>query len=141
MTDTDTKLTENLTTALIAHTIDDLEDITVFADVALDVDAIDLWYEVKSNPDVTAAFKTIAEAIMMDAATLREIKLQEQANMVAKRFEFEVLPIIRANFEADGMKDYPARREAFCNFVDMLNKDGEITDYEAANIDIDTARL
>ena len=56
MTDTDTKLTENLTTALIAHTIDDLEDITVFADVALDVDAIDLWYEVKSNPDVTAAF-------------------------------------------------------------------------------------
>ena len=141
MTDTDTKLTENLTTALIAHTIDDLEDITVFADVALDVDAIDLWYEVKSNPDVTAAFKTIAEAIMMEAQTLREIKLQEQANMVAKRFEFEVLPIIRANFEADGMKDYPARREAFCNFVDMLNKDGEITDYEAANIDIDTARL
>jgi hypothetical protein len=141
MTDTDTKLTENLTTALIAHTIDDLEDITVFADVALDVDAIDLWYEVKSNPDVTAAFKTIAEAIMMDVHVLREIKLQEQANMVAKRFEFEVLPIIRANFEADGMKDYPARREAFCNFVDMLNKDGEITDYEAANIDIDTARL
>ena len=141
MTDTDTKLTENLTTALIAHTIDDLEDITVFADVALDVDAIDLWYEVKSNADVTAAFKTIAEAIMMEAATLREIKMQEQANMVAKRFEFEVLPIIRANFEADGMKDYPARREAFCNFVDMLNKDGKITDYEASNIDIDTDRL
>jgi len=141
MTDTDTKLTENLTTALITHTIDDLEDITVFADVALDVDAIDLWYEVKSNPDVTAAFKTIAEAIMLEAQTLREIKLQEQADMVAERYENDVLPYVRAQYESDGMKDYPARREAFCNFVDMLNKDGDLTDYEASNIDIDTDRL
>ena len=141
MTDTDTKLTENLTTALIAHTIDDLEDITTFADVALDVDAIDLWYEVKSNPDVAAAFKTIAEAIMLEAQTLREIKLQEQVDMVAERYENDVLPYIREQYESDGMKDYPARREAFCNFVDMLNKDGDLTDYEASNIDIDTDRL
>jgi len=141
MTDTDAKLTENLTEALIAHTIDDLEDITTFADVALDVDAIDLWYEVKTNPDVTAAFKTIAAAIIDEAQTLREIKLQEQANMVAKRFEFEVLPIVREQYESDGEKDYPARREAFCNFVDSLNKGGELTDFEASNIDIDVDRL
>jgi len=141
MTDTDAKLTENLTEALIAHTIDALEDITTFADVALDVDAIDLWFEVKSNPDVTAAFKTIAEAIMLEAQTLREIKLQEQANMVAKRFEFEVLPIVRVNFEADGVKDIPARREAFCNFVDSLHHGGELTDFEASNINIDVDRL
>jgi len=141
MTDTDAKLTENLTEALIAHTVDDLEDITTFADVALDVDAIDLWFEVKSNPDVTAAFKTIAAAIMMEAQTLREIKLQEQANMVAERYENDVLPYVREQYESDGMKDYPARREAFCNFVDMLNKDGELTDFEASNINIDVDRL
>ncbi len=134
MTDTDTKLTENLTTALIAHTIDDLEDITVFADVALDVDAIDLWYEVKSNPDVTAAFKTIAEAIMMEAATLREIKLVEQTTATLASFNECIMPLIREQYESDGEKDYPARREAWCNFIDSQNKDGVITDYEAHNM-------
>jgi len=67
--------------------------------------------------------------------------LQEQANMVAERYENDVLPYVREQYESDGMKDYPARRESFCNFVDMLNKDGVITDFEASNIDIDVDRL
>ena len=141
MTDTDTKLTENLTTALIAHTIDDLEDITVFADVALDVDAIDLWYEVKSNPDVIKAFKTIAESIMDEAQTLREIKLAEQTTATLASFNEHYMPLIRKQYESDGEKDYPARREAWCNFIDSQNKDGELTDYEAHNMTADVDRL
>ena len=142
MTDNKANLLQStLTDALLAQMLDDLESITEQSDVALDVDAIDLWFEVKSNPEVVAAIKVVSEAIIDEAQTLREIKLQEQTNMVAKRFEFEVLPVIRENFEADGMKDFPARREAFCNFVDSLNKDGELTDFEASNIDIDTDRL
>ena len=141
MTDTDAKLTENLTTALIAHTIDDLEDITVFADVALDVDAIDLWYEVKTNPDVIAAIKTVAEAIMMEAATLREIKLCEQTTATVAAFTECVLPYVREQYESDGEKDYPARREAWCNFIDSQNKDGELTDYEAHNMTADVDSL
>ena len=141
MTDNTANLLQStLTDALLAQMLDDLESITEQSDVALDVDAIDLWFEVKSNPEVVAAIKVVSEAIIDEAQTLREIKLQEQTNMVAKRFEFEVLPVIRANFESDGMKDFPARREAFCNFVDSLNKDGVLTDFEAANIDIDTDR-
>ena len=127
-------LTENLTAALIAHTIDDLEDITTFADVALDVDAIDLWYEVKTNPDVIKAFKTIAESIMDEAQTLREIKLVEQTTATVAAFTECVLPYVREQYESDGEKDYPARREAWCNFIDSQNKDGVITDYEAHNM-------
>ena len=141
MTDTDAKLTENLTHALIAHTIDDLEDITVFADVALDVDAIDLWYEVKSNPDVTAAFKTVAAAIMMEAETLREIKLAEQTTATVAAYAECVLPYVREQYESDGEKDYPARREAWCNFIDSQNKDGALTDYEAHNMTADVDSL
>jgi len=142
MTDNKANLLQStLTDALLAQMLDDLESITEQSDVALDVDAIDLWFEVKSNPEVVAAIKVVSEAIIDEAQTLREIKLQEQANMVADRFENDILPFVREEFESDGMKDYPARREAFCNFVDSLNKDGELTDFEAANIDIDTDRL
>ena len=142
MTDNTANLLQStLTDALLAQMLDDLESITEQSDVALDVDAIDLWFEVKSNPEVVAAIKVVSEAIIDEAQTLREIKLQEQANMVADRFENDILPFVREEFESDGMKDYPARREAFCNFVDMLNKDGELTDFEASNIDIDTDRL
>jgi len=142
MTDNKANLLQStLTDALLAQMLDDLESITEQSDVALDVDAIDLWFEVKSNPEVIAAIKVVSQSIIDEAQTLREIKLQEQANMVAKRFEFEVLPFVREEFEADGVKDIPARREAFCNFVDMLNKDGELTDFEASNINIDVDRL
>ena len=142
MTDNTANLLQStLTDALLAQMLDDLESITEQSDVALDVDAIDLWFEVKSNPEVVAAIKVVSEAIIDEAQTLREIKLQEQANMVADRFENDILPFVREEFESDGMKDFPARREAFCNFVDSLNKDGELTDFEAANIDIDTDRL
>ena len=142
MTDNKANLLQStLTDALLAQMLDDLESITEQSDVALDVDAIDLWFEVKSNPEVVAAIKVVSEAIIDEAQTLREIKLQEQANMVADRFENDILPFVREEFESDGMKDYPARREAFCNFVDMLNKDGELTDYEASNIDINVDSL
>jgi len=142
MTDNKANLLQStLTDALLAQMLDDLESITEQSDVALDVDAIDLWFEVKSNPEVIAAIKVVSQSIIDEAQTLREIKLQEQANMVAKRFEFEVLPFVREKFEADGVKDIPARREAFCNFVDSLNHDGELTDFEASNLDIDVDRL
>ncbi len=139
--ETETLLHTTLTDALLAQMLDDLESITEHSDVALDVDAIDLWFEVKSNPEVVAAIKVVSKAIIDEAETLREIKLQEQANMVADRFENDVLPFVREEFEADGVKDIPARREAFCNVVDSLNQDGELTDFEAANIDINVDRL
>jgi hypothetical protein len=135
------KITENLLEALIAHTIDDLEDITVYADCALDVDAIDLWYEVKTNPNVIKAFKTIAESIMDEAQTLREIKLTEQTEAMVRAFNDCVMPFVREQYESDGVKDQPARREAWCNFIDSQNKDGEITDYEAHNMSADVSNL
>ena len=139
--ETETLLQTPLTDALLAQMLDDLESITEQSDVALDVDAIDLWFEIKSNPEVIAAIKVVSQAIIDEAETLRENKLAEQIDMVAERYENDVLPYVREQYESDGMMDYPARREAFCNFVDMLNKDGELTDYEASNIDIDTDSL
>jgi len=135
------KLTSDLIDALKAHTLDDLESITESVDVAVDVDAIDLWYEVKTNPNVIAAIKTIAESIMDEAQTLREIKLTEQTEAMVRAFNDCVMPFVREQYESDGVKDQPARREAWCNFIDSQNKDGEITDYEAHNMSADVSNL
>ena len=40
-------------------------------------------------------------------------------------FTEEILPIIQEQYEQDGVPDYPARCEAWCNWTDMLCKDGE----------------
>ena len=57
------------------------------------------------------------------------------------RFESEVLPHVKAAHEQDGVVDGPARRESWCNFIDSLNKSGELTEYEADNIDFDVESL
>ena len=60
---------------------------------------------------------------------------------MGERYEDEVLPAVKATHELDGVIDRPARRESWCNFIDDLNKSGELTDYEAANIDFDVESL
>ena len=60
---------------------------------------------------------------------------------MGERFENEVLPHVKAAHEEDGVIDRPARRESWCNFIDSLNKSGELTEYEAANIDFDVESL
>ena len=48
-------------------------------------------------------------------------------------FTEEILPIIHEQYEQDGVPDYPARCEAWCNWTDMLCKDGEISDWQYMN--------
>jgi len=42
-------------------------------------------------------------------------------------FKEYVLPQVRAQYERDGVPDWPARREAWNNFTDALQKEGRIT--------------
>jgi|TARA_R110000824_G_scaffold171454_3_gene349091 hypothetical protein len=45
----------------------------------------------------------------------------------------EVLPEIKKQHEQDGVADYPARCEGWCNFIDLLNKNGDINDVQASD--------
>jgi len=44
-----------------------------------------------------------------------------------RMFKEEILPEIKRQYESDGIKDIPARRESWNDFTDMLCKDGQIT--------------
>ena len=83
----------------------------------------------------------LAENICESIQAVMQQRTEEVELMVAERFENEVLPSYKATYEKDGEVDGPARREGWCNFIDDLNRSGEISDYEAANIDIDVESL
>ena len=50
-------------------------------------------------------------------------------------FTTEILPAIQEQYEQDGIPDMPARREAWCNWVDSLNQNEQISDWQADNWD------
>ncbi len=68
-------------------------------------------------------------------------RIEDVATMALETFTHTELPAVKAQYEQDGQLDGPARREAWCNWVDYLNKSGRISDYEAANIDADVESL
>ena len=49
--------------------------------------------------------------------------------------------VIKKVYEQDGDVDAIARAEAYSYFVDGLNRDGEIGEYLASNIDLDVECL
>ena len=49
------------------------------------------------------------------------------------QFEAEILPFIQEQYEQDGEPDWPARREAWNNWTDMLCKDALISDWQYHN--------
>ena len=52
------------------------------------------------------------------------------------------LPFIKANeAEHGGRVDRPMRRESWCNFIDSLEKDGQITEDMAYNYDANVCDL
>ena len=46
-----------------------------------------------------------------------------------------ILPAIQEQYEQDGIPDMPARREAWCNWVDSLHQNEQISDWQADNWD------
>ena len=129
-------VTEQLRTAIediIASVMEDVLEVSDY-DTHYDVayDALDTY-----GGDVEELAENVAHNVL-EGYTDHLWKVQA---IVAHRFAHEVLPYVKAAHEQDGILDRPARREAWCNFVDSLNKNGEISDYEAHRIDADVESL
>jgi len=95
-------------------------------------DAIDNF-----EADISELAENITESIRAQMAQ----RLEEVTAMALETFTHTALPAVKAHHEEDGEVDIPARREAWCNWVDYLNKEGRISDYEAHNIDADVDSL
>ena len=121
-----------------------VEDIiaSVMEDV-LEVSDYDTQYDVAYDvlDNYGGDVEEIAENVSKNILEGFEDHLLNVESIVAERFISEALPAVKAAYEQDGVVDGPARRESWCNFIDSLNKNGEISDYEAANIDFDVESL
>ena len=129
-------INEQLRTAvedIIASVMEDVLDVSDY-DTHYDVayDALDTY-----GGDVEELAENVAQNVLEGYAD----HLQQVQTVVFNRYAEEVLPYIKDAHEQDGIVDIPARRQAWCNFIDSLNKNGEISDYEAANIDADVDSL
>ena len=68
-------------------------------------------------------------------------ELAKKTELVLEEYKTYTLPGIKYKYERDGIVDVPARREAWNNLIDFMNKDGALTDTEAAQIDFDVESL
>ena len=64
------------------------------------------------------------------AANLPSVMTRDEAS---EEFEAYILPITLNRYEADGIPDWPACREAWNNFTDMLCEEGRISDWQYNN--------
>ena len=64
------------------------------------------------------------------ATNLNKVLTYEKAVQI---FIDHELPDIQNQYEQDGVPDTIARREHWFNWVDWMNKSGEISDWQAAN--------
>jgi hypothetical protein len=88
-----------------------------------------------------ADISELAENIGESIRAQMESRIEDVAAMALETFTHTALPAVKAHHEEDGKVDIPARREAWCNWVDYLKKEGRISDYEAVNIDADVDSL
>ena len=98
-----------------------------------------------ANEDALANFEAdidqLAENVTESIRAQMVQRIEDVTTMALETFTHTELPAVKAQYEQDGNIDSPARREAWCNWVDYLNKEGRISDYEAANIDADVESL
>ena len=87
--------------------------------------------------DISELAENISESIRVQM----ENRVHHMQIVAFNRYADEVLPYIKDAHEQDGEVDVPARRESWSNFIDSLNKNDEICDYVAANIDADVDSL
>jgi hypothetical protein len=96
-------------------------------------------YELNSNLDSwdIELCDNAGNTLVMAAGT----ELAQATSRAVAEYEDFVLPSIQAQHEQDGIVDVPARREAWSNLIDRLNKDGVFNDTIADQIDFDVESL
>ena len=66
------------------------------------------------------------------ASNLHTVKTRDEA---IAEFENFILPVIKRQYESDGVPDYTARSTAWNDYTDGLREDAEISDWQYANWD------
>ena len=89
-----------------------------------DLDEWDLRDQLNENHLSTAILNAFTP--MLTVAI--EDVIEEKSEELAREWEDYYLPSLRAEQEADGQVDCSARRESWANFIDMKERDGDLSE-------------
>ena len=129
-------------TAEIKHATDEAMSVLTeeLAD-QLGIDEVDLEWEVQNSSIIEEILIDLREQVGRKALELRDKEFVDATESLAEEWETYCLPIIKEEYEQDGFVDGPARREDWCNFVDVKCRNGEISQWIADNVDVDVEGL
>lgn len=136
-TDQLAELHSTLLTAINAAIEETLENELYNLDT--DIDALDVAYEVQSS--FQADIEELADNALDKLTEAVGDELAQKTQLAISEYKASVLPSIKYAYERDGIVDGPARREAWCNLIDSMNKSGVLSDLMAENIDADVEAL
>ena len=107
----------------------------------LGLDEVELEVELETDNYWKELLKDLKEA----AKDKAEFMLDQQVSTAERELQDEwvtyCLPIIKEEYEQDGVVDGPARREDWCNFIDAKCRNGDITEVIAGLVDADVEWL
>jgi len=102
-----------------------------------EMDEWDLRDQLNENHLSTAILNAFTPMLTVAIEDLIEEKSEE----LAREWEDYYLPSLRAETEADGEVDESARRESWANFIDMKERDGDLSEFLAFHCDWDIENL
>lgn len=103
------------------------------------IDAWDIADDAKSS--FQADIEELTDNVLDTVTTAFGDELAKKTQLAIGEYKATCLPSIKFSFERDGIVDGPARREAWCNLIDSMNKNGVLSDVIADNIDADVEAL
>ena len=136
-TDQIAELHSTLLTAINAAIEETLENELYSLDS--NIDAWDIADDAKSSFE--ADIGELTDNVLDTVTTAFGDELAKKTKLALDEYKTSVLPSIKYAYEQDNIVDGPARREAWCNLIDSMNKSGVLSDVIADNIDADVEAL
>jgi len=103
------------------------------------IEPSDVSYDALSS--FNADIEEVVDNVLDTVTTAFEDELAKKTQLALDEYKASVLPSIKYAYEQDNIVDGPARREAWCNLIDAMNKNGVLSDVIAENIDADVEAL
>jgi len=101
---------------------------------------LDEW-DFRDHLNENALADTILAAFAPAFQEALEDLIQEKSDRLAAEWEAHYLPLLKDEYEYDGQVDESARRQDWATFIDMKEKDGDISEFLAFHCDFDVESL
>jgi len=101
---------------------------------------LDEW-DFRDHLNENALADTILAAFAPAFQEALEDLIQEKSDRLAAEWEAHYLPLLKDEYEYDGQVDESARRQDWATFIDMKEKDGDISEFLAFHCDFDVEEL